>query len=206
VADDLAADINTAAREACLARLDLDHANFLAAIDHAKHGREPASAQRLAGALAWYWFHRGRWREGRRGLAELVAPATGAGAASRARALFADGLLAWTPGDHAGARERLEDSVRCWRETSDAAGLGHALQFLAVELLGSDEVHEATRLVREGVAAFRTQGDPFGLATSPASAGIVALSRNDLPEARALFEESVAVSGRIPDPWALALA
>jgi tetratricopeptide (TPR) repeat protein len=201
-----AARINTADRVACLAQLDLEHGNLLAAIEYARSLDDLASAQRIAGALVWYWFHRGRWREGRRTLAELLAPAAGPEAPRwRAKVLFGDGLLAWTTGDHVSACARFADSIPLWRETSEHAGLGYSLQFFAVELLGSNHLDRASLLVQESVAVFQRAGDPFGLATSLASAGVVALRRNELTEARALLEQSVDHCRRIPDPWAAAL-
>jgi len=206
LAEGVAARINGAERGSRLAQLDLDHSNFLAAIEYAKNTDDLASAQRIAGALVWYWFHRGRWREGRRVLADLLAPASGPDAALwQARALFGDGLLAWTTGDHPTARTRLENSIALWRKTSDLAGLGYSLQFLAAVLLGSNEGDRAKPLSQESVAVSRQANDPFGLATSLATAGIVALTRNELPDARELLELSVEHCRRIPDLWAAAL-
>ena len=206
LAESMATRINTAERAACLEQMGWDHSNVLAAIEYARSLDDLASAQRIAGALVWYWFHRGRWREGRRVLADLLTPAPGPDAARRqAQVLFGDGLLAWTTGDHASARARLEASIPLWREASDLAGLGHSLQFLAVERLGSDAEDLPKRLSQESVAAFRQTSDSFGLVTSLATAGVVALNRNELDEAQALLEQSVEHCRRIPDAWALAL-
>jgi non-specific serine/threonine protein kinase len=206
LAETVAPRINTAERAARLAQMDEDHSNLLAAIEYAKNLDDLESAQRIAGALVWYWFHRGRWREGRRVLADLLTPAKGPDAPLwQAKALFGDGLLAWTTGEHKAARARFEASISLWRLTSDLAGLGHSLQFLAVELLGLGEPDAAKQFAAESVALFRQAEDPFGLATSLATAGIVALGRSELPEARALLEESVEHCRRIPDPWAVAL-
>ena len=206
-AEEAATRINTAQRALCLAHMDQDHGNFLTAIEYARSGGDGESAHRIAGALAWFWFHRGRWREGRRVLGQLLAPVPeGDGPAWPGRALFADGLLAWTTGDHPGACERFERSIVLSRRSGDLVGLGHALQFLAVERLGSGDTDEAVRLAEEGVAVFRRAEDSFGLATSLATAGIVALSRHALAEAGALLDQSLQCSRGIPDPWVAALA
>jgi non-specific serine/threonine protein kinase len=205
LAEAAAERINTAQRAPCLAQLDQDHANLLTAIEYARSRGDGESAHRIAGGLAWFWFHRGRWREGRRVLGQLLARVPEADARA-ARALFADGLLAWTTGDHSAACERFEHSIALSRRSDDLVCLGHALQFLAVERLGSGGTDEAVRLAEEGVTVFRRAGDSFGLATSLATAGIVALSRNALAEAGALLDQSLECSRRIPDPWVVALA
>jgi predicted ATPase/DNA-binding winged helix-turn-helix (wHTH) protein len=206
LAERVAPRINTAERAARLAELDREHSNLLAAIEYARNLDDLESARRIAGALVWYWFHRGRWREGRRVLADLLAPAKGSSAPQwQATVLFGDGLLAWTTGEHQAARARFEASIALWRLTSDLTGLGHSLQFLAVELVGLAEPDAARQIAAESVAVFRQAEDPFGLATSLATAGIVALNRSELPEARALLEQSVEECRRIPDPWAVAL-
>jgi non-specific serine/threonine protein kinase len=207
VAEAAAERINTAQRALCLAEMDQDHGNFLTAIEYARSRGDGESAHRIAGALAWFWFHRGRWREGRRVLGQLLAPAAEADAPPfAARPLFADGLLAWTTGDHPGACARFERSIALSRRSGDLVALGHALQFLAVERLGAGNAEEAVRLAEEGVAVFRRADDSFGLATSLATAGIVALSRHALAEAGALLDQSLQRSRGIPDPWVAALA
>jgi non-specific serine/threonine protein kinase len=209
VAETAAERINTAERAPCLAHMDQDHANFLTAIEYARSRGDGESAHRIAGALAWFWFHRGRWREGRRVLGQLLMPATeadGDAPAWPARALFADGLLAWTTGDHPGACERFERTIALSRRSGDLVALGHALQFLAVERLGSGDTHEAVRLAEEAVAVFRRDDDSFGLATSLATAGIVALRRQALAEAGVLLDQSLQRARGVPDPWVEALA
>jgi len=206
LAETVAPRINTAERAARLTQLDEDHGNLLAAIEYARSLDDLESAQRIAGALVWYWFHRGLWREGRRALADLLEPGAGADAPRwQAKVLFGDALLAWTTGERGAARAGFEASLPLWRRTSDLAGLGHSLQFLAIELLGSNEPEAARTVVEESVAVFRRAGDPFGLATALASAGIVALSRGELGEAQALLAQSVEHCRRIPDPWAVSL-
>ncbi|GAA4182135.1 BTAD domain-containing putative transcriptional regulator [Streptosporangium oxazolinicum] len=56
-----------------LRRLDAETANLRAALDGAVSGRDPEGGLRLANAMTWYWFLRGRLAEARRSLASVLA-------------------------------------------------------------------------------------------------------------------------------------
>ncbi len=226
LAEEIEPRINTAERQKWLARLANERGNLRAALRYAIKMEEPEIALRLAGAMFWFWFHRGDWTEGRKWIAEAIAEyrtrsaECGAGPEGKAppsnpqpaipnphlaKALFGEGVLAWAQGDHRAACSQLEESVAIWREIQDRLGLAHALHFFSVELLGHDEHTRARALAEESVAIFRQSEDRFGLAASLASLGVVAQAQADYPSAQSFLAESVAVFRASGDNWGLAL-
>ena len=72
-----------------LQRLDRESANIRSALDGAIRHREADLALRLAGAMTWYWFLRGRLTEARRALESALAAALDS---TRARLGLRDGV------------------------------------------------------------------------------------------------------------------
>jgi predicted ATPase/DNA-binding winged helix-turn-helix (wHTH) protein len=229
LAEEIEPRINTAERQKWLGRLADERGNLRAALRYAIELKEPEIALRLAGAIFWFWFHRGDWTEGRKWIAEAIAECRTLNAESGvapdgeeaafnpqstarngrnahlAKALFGEGVLAWAQGDHAAANSQLEESVAIWRKIQDRLGLAHALHFFSVELLGHGANARARALAEESVAIFRQSEDRFGLAVSLASLGVVAQAQADYPSAQSFLAESVAVFRASGDNWGLAL-
>lgn len=184
--------LNSAARREALAAFDQDYDNLLAALQLAA----PQDAERIAASLTWYWFHSGKWSEGRRVLAPLLD------AAASARLLFADGLLAWTTGDQVPALRRLEQAAST---AGDVLTRGHSLQFLAMVLLGRGDLQRAEDAAAGAVSVLK-DADPFARATSLTGLGVVRLARGDLTGAQQLLITSAGISMDQGDHWCAALA
>lgn len=211
--------LNDPDRHTWLERLEIEHDNLRAALQWAVGTREaegqagfqPGSyALPLAGALWWFWFHRGYWSEGRKWFAQALATGGRVGALAtseeRAKALLGAGMLAWAQGDHPVARSQLEESVALYRQLSDQQNLGQALQFLGQEFLGQGDLVLARSLAAEAVQIFRQTGDLFGLAVSLVTEGIAAQLQGESTAAQSFLAESVALSRQTGDKWALGLA
>ncbi len=110
LAERLGADILTAAGETSMRHLDHEQHNLRAAVDWSiAHGRSDLGL-RIMGA-GWRWFQqRGRIREGRALLAQLLA-LPGADDRIRIAGLAADGGLAYWMDDMAGARAAYEERL-----------------------------------------------------------------------------------------------
>ena len=209
LAEDLEPTINTRERATRLAEVETEHDNLRGALRWALESGEVPTAQRLCGALWWFWFHRGYRNEGRRWLEEAIATDTGRvdTGAARAKALVGAGVLAWTQGDRSAARERLEQSVTIWRELDRRRPLAEALHFLANEMLAQGHADKARALAEESISLYRCEGsDEFGLAVTLATLGIAAMAEEQYTAARAALEESASISRRMEDNWALALS
>ena len=204
LAERMEPQINTAARSSSLARLARDHSDLRAAIERALRDADYAQASRLAGALFWFWFHRGLWREGRTFLQAAIAHEQGS-RSRRARVLLGDGVLAWAEGDHAVAAARLEECIAIGGAAEDASTAAHALHFLAMVRLTEGRAGEGRPLAEEAIRKARAAGDAFCLMLALASHGVLLVAAGHLEDARAVLEESVERGRAARDTWAMAL-
>lgn len=85
-----------------------EHDNLRAALETALGEHDGAAALDLAGTLAFFWYGCGYAKEGRHYLGQALALDT-APSPARARALWADGLLAATQGDAGGTEARADE-------------------------------------------------------------------------------------------------
>ena len=172
-----------------LDRLDLEAANVRLALDEAVGHGDAALALRLVGALSWYWYLRGRHREGHRALGAALA-IDGADAvaapALRARATVwraVLGLVLFLEDDRAtlwrSVLEPYDDA-----EVDDEAGRARARWLLAVVLFDTDQSAAAAPLAEQALAGFRRAGDEWGVAAALNVLGWTALARSELDEAR----------------------
>jgi non-specific serine/threonine protein kinase len=185
-----------AADAAWIARLEADHANLRAAIDWALRDASRAGiALRMAAALHWFWFTRGRLREGRRALARALALDAPEASVLRARALIALGMMAvWqsdldaVPGAMKEGAKALENAPvgDFWRV--------YALCGLAIAQTIEGQVSGTLKLVDEAVTLARrhhhTMLVTFALYWRARVLGAV----GDFPRALADIEEATSVS------------
>ena len=114
------------AEAAAMRRLDREDRNLRTAVDWALRNDEPDLGLRIIGAT-WRWFHqRGRLREARALLAQLLAHPSGADALIRIRGLAAEGGLAYWMDDFAGARVAYEERLALASKTGDRLLLADA--------------------------------------------------------------------------------
>jgi hypothetical protein len=153
--------LRTPDRFTWLRRLDADDDNLRAALAWSREGDAPDGlvlGLRLAGALGWYWLLRGRLREGRAWLEDLLrrAPAAEGGpagplGAARGTALHAAGLLAWGQGDFAAAADRAAAAARVFRDAGDPRRAAYAQVLLARTELAQGQVAQARTRLEEGL-------------------------------------------------------
>jgi tetratricopeptide (TPR) repeat protein len=105
-------------------RLDEEHDNFRAALDHLQH-RDPLRHLQLAGALGWYWMARSHFAEGARRLQQALASDADDGPLT-ARALTYLGAVDATLGEFAAALSELEQAIALWDTEGDETELAAA--------------------------------------------------------------------------------
>jgi predicted ATPase len=114
------------AGEASLRALDREESNIRAAVGWSLASSQPAVGLRIVGAT-WRWFQqRGRLREGRALLAELLPLDHGEDVAVRIAGLTADGGLAYWMDDFSGARQAYEERLELARGTGDPGTIADA--------------------------------------------------------------------------------
>lgn len=211
LAEGAAPHLFTPDRATWLLRLEQDHDNIRAALEHASAiPADPETAYlglRLAGALPWFWFHAGFWSEGRARLTTALASAgPSAPPGSRAAALYGAGMLACFQGVRTEAHEVLEGAVGLCRELGDARSLIPALHLLSVEVLHRGDAERARNLAEESLAITReTQAGDVALLGSLCAVGMIARAQDDLVASGAALIEATGLRQRMADDWMLAL-
>ena len=168
-------------------RLDREHDNLRAALDWLEAALETQLLQRLAGALARFWFMRGHGREGGERLERAVAADEGRTPA-RLKALNGASLLAntETPGPDRYATEALSLA----EALGDRAGVGQAK--LALAAVASQADMAATRtLYEEAAEVFSELGDEQMLMVTIRGLAWACLALADIERGRALHEENL---------------
>jgi predicted ATPase/class 3 adenylate cyclase len=127
LAEEVGRAILSPTEEEALRRLDRDDHNIRAAIDWSLAKGEPALGLRIMGSI-WRWFQqRGRLREARVILTQLLARLPdGEDVRVRIGGLAADGGLAYWLDDFAGARVAYEQRLELARSTDDVGLLADA--------------------------------------------------------------------------------
>ena len=104
-----------------LDRLDVEHANVRASLEHLLESGDADGALRLSGAIWLYWQTRGHWTEGRRFLTAAVALGADLEPERLVDSLWGGALLALWQGD---IRRRRAAGVPRARDLEDCGGSG----------------------------------------------------------------------------------
>ncbi|MBE1484833.1 AfsR/SARP family transcriptional regulator [Plantactinospora soyae] len=178
-----------------LGHLDDETANLRTALEHAVRERDAGGAVRLASALTWYWFLRGRRTEARRSLAAVLEIAEDT-PTELWRAGYA--LLAGD-GDTASAPTVILPAAP---DDGDRAGLGRAAWFLGMAFLDTGEdLARSESWVARALSIAQGAGDRWGIAAAQSSVAMHALMRGDLAVLRSSGEQSHAVFRDLGDRW-----
>ena len=190
---------------AWLALLDRESDNLRAALRWARQeGGDTALGLRLAASLWRYWWVRGRLREGRAWLEELLALDAGAAAGSRAariKALKGAGVLATQQGDYERAVALHRESLELARRAGAGADIASALNNLGNVAFRRGDYERAVALHEESLALSRDLGDRPGMGRAINNLGNVALFRGDHEGATALYGRSLALAREQGDAW-----
>jgi predicted ATPase/DNA-binding SARP family transcriptional activator len=174
-------ELRGARQLAWLERLDADTANLRAAHD----ALDPADAARLVRALTWYWFLRGRLREGRR-LMTADDPVT----------------VAWRAGFGVLLGEAADPSALSGTDLiADPREQARARWFLGYVLSTVGDMPTAQRLTDQALAAFEDLGDDWGVAAAFSDRVSQALARGQVDEAREAAERSASLFTSLGERW-----
>jgi len=196
----------TAERVRWLDRLEAEHDNLRAALAWSQSpSGDIETGLQLAILLIWFWQARGYLSEGCQWLESLLAhPAAMPRTPYRAWLLFAAGGLAWSQGNLAHSRVRLEESVSIGREAGDLRCVAYAQSLLGLGQTNRGDPAAARPLHSESVALFREAGDKWGEAMALNFFSDTMLALGDLAAARSLAEASLALWRETQDPWGIA--
>ncbi|MEU4741102.1 BTAD domain-containing putative transcriptional regulator [Actinosynnema sp. NPDC023658] len=174
-------ELRGAGQVAWLHRLDAETANLRAAHE----ALDPVGAAGLTSALTWYWFLRGRLREGRR-LMTATDPATVAW-----RAAF--GVLLGEAAD--------PSALAGTADIEDPRQRARARWFLGYVLSTAGDMPTAERLTDQALAAFEELGDEWGVAAAHSDRVSQALARGQVDRARASASRCAELFASLGERW-----
>lgn len=200
--------LSSAGRGRWLEILEEDRHNVRAALEWSlAEGHDPELGIRLAGALSWYWYLRGRFSAGRWWLERACAEAERRDdPAARAKVLLGDGRLRYVQGDFAAARFRLEESVSLYRQAGDNAGIAHALTALAGATIAEGDWEQARSLCQESLSLSRAAGERWWEAFALHLLADAMRQLGDSRQAQFLGEQGLAIYQELGDRWGQAVA
>ena len=177
-----------------LARFELEHDNFRAALDWLAQAGDAAWGLRLGAALFRFWETREYLTEGRDRLAALLhLPAASADSKPRARALFAAGVLAAEQGDYSGAHTMMEACLSTSRAVQDNHCVAVALNAMAVHARDRGELSTAASLFEESLVVWRELGDSVANARAISNLANIFKLQGDYARANALYDECLSI-------------
>ncbi len=197
-------------QELWFGRIEGEYDNIRAALAWLRDRGARADALRLAGALGWFWFRRGRFSEGQYWL-ELLRSHAGPNVPSdsRAKAAYYLGWMKLCAGSFWGnpeGKEFFKESLRLWRESGNRRGIALSQVWLGWET-GVIEGVEAQALADDSVALARQTADPWAISwcLRVAYANLCRPDK-DLDARRAALEEAIALARQTEDPFLLCQA
>jgi tetratricopeptide (TPR) repeat protein len=205
----------SAERRTWLERLEVEHDNVRAALDHRPSSGYGESTARLAGALFWFWQSRGYLSEacarlGRilQAMPEDVSVSPPGEAAVWAKALWAAGSLAWLQGDYASGRSQLEESVKIWRQlgASGERGLAISLRELVIAATYQGDLTSARSVSEESIRLCRKTASWWDLALALYNQGLVYEMQDERAVARSNFEASLSLFRELNEMWGASVA
>jgi len=171
-------------------RLEQEHDNLRAALDHFAASGENELVLQLAGALSQFWHHGGHVAEGRRRL-ESALEGNERPTAARAKALAGAAFMAYGSGDVAAATSIGEQALEIHRRLGDQWGAALDLNVLCVASIEEGDLERAQQLAEESLALFRQTGDEHNTVAATRTLAFTYHSRGDLERARTLHESNL---------------
>jgi predicted ATPase/class 3 adenylate cyclase len=181
-----------------LDRLEPEHDNVRAALDHLEQQGRHHLVLELCAAFWWFWSLRGHVKEGRRRLERALA-ADERPTPARARALTALADLAADDGDDATTRLRCREALVLHREHGDRWWTAYSLLGLGLGMGFHGDWAEALPHFEESVELFEELGDEHWGLQALRRVGRVYEHTGDLSRAREIHERTIRRARAIGD-------
>jgi predicted ATPase len=176
-----------------LDRLEAEHANLRAALEHLLECQDAASALQLSGAIWTYWLSRGHWTEGRLLLDAVVALSGDADPERVIDPLWGVVILALWQGDLDEAEQRAVRLLELSRNAALQRGEAVGLHLLGIVAAWRGDHADARVLYEESLERVRSLDDGWFLSVATNNLGDLHMREGDYARAAELFEESLAI-------------
>jgi predicted ATPase/class 3 adenylate cyclase len=191
VARRAAAEMRGLQEQRWLERLDLDHDNLSAALEHAHLRGQAEPLLELAASLEQFWQVRGYWSEGRQWLETTLAVEGAAPTPLRARALGALANLAYSQADFDRAIEFGTQALAAYRVLADPHGMARSLGTLGNIAYHRGDYGTASAQHAQSLEEARRAGARYESAAALLNLAIIADHQGEFPRATALSLESL---------------
>ncbi len=208
LAQEAAPQLNGAAQEEWLTRLDEEHDNLRAALAETALGPAGALAGlQLANTLFHFWRVRGYYSEGRGHLGRVLEHQDAqADTAERAKALNGLAMLATLQGDFGETQATYEQSLLIYRKLGDQKGIAASLNGLGNAVYWLGEYAAAWAAYEESLGISRDREDKRSVAGTLHNMGTMAYAEGDFTRSQAMYEESLGLLREQNDQFNIAVA
>ena len=184
-----------------LRRLDAEAANLRAALETFRRDGAAEAALRLAVALTWYWFLRGRVSEARRAVAAALAVGGEAPDEVRAAAeVWHLGLAIWQGRAGTG---HVAETLERYAKVAEPVARARAEWFLAMATAGLGDGGGAGELLERALDTFRAAGDRWGEAAALSVRAMLAHMRHDLAALERDARRGAELFRELGDEWGM---
>jgi predicted ATPase/DNA-binding winged helix-turn-helix (wHTH) protein len=177
-------------RAAWLARCDIEHDNFRAALDSLIQSSDVEWSFRMCIALFRFWEMREHLAEGRARLESLLRMDLCASPGERAKVFVYLSTFATVQRDFPAATEFLERSLSIYESLGDQWGVAVSMNALAIVAGDRQDYAAAQSLFDETLARWRALGDPVAVARCLHNFANVVRARGDYERARTVLVEA----------------
>jgi predicted ATPase/class 3 adenylate cyclase len=190
--------------EESMRRLDREDHNIRAAIGWSLAHDEPGLGLRIIGST-WRWFQqRGRLREGRALLAQLLARPSNDDVRVRIEGLAAEGGLAYWMDDFAGARTAYEERLDLASGTGDPVLMADAHYDLGFLSMVAKEGERLREHEQQALELYMAAGREDGAIRARQALVLAVFLAGDYPTARELEEQNLDAFRRTGSPFQVA--
>jgi len=177
--------------ELAFARVEADADNLRAAIGWSADSGDPTGGFRIGGATWRFWQHRGRLREGRDLLEQLLAVDAAVDPLARGRGQTGYGGIVYWQGEYDLAERTYAEALALFREAGDEPNEALALFNLGFTMSVLRKTTEAAATLAESEQLYVRLGDDKGRYMVSEGRAAIALIARDLGTAREISEAMV---------------
>jgi tetratricopeptide (TPR) repeat protein len=182
-------------------RLEADHDNLRAALEHALASGDVAAAARACEVLRWFWYMRGHFGEGGRWTERVLRELDDRGVvippARRGRLLQGAGIFADEQGDYTVATVRYAQALAVYRAAGDTRGVQAVTNSLGMLEWAHGRYASAQACFEECLRLCRQLGHGWGIANALNSLGTALQAQGDTARALACFEEALGAAREV---------